>query len=165
MKNIDLTGQVFTKLTVIERAESQNNHARWVCACECGNIVIVKGIHLKSGHTKSCGCSKIELHTKRLTKHGHSGTSLYNVWCSMKERCFNEHAERYKDYGGRGITVCEEWRNSFEAFYADVSKLPHFSEQGYSLDRINNNGNYEPNNVRWATIKEQANNKRKRTPN
>lgn len=162
-KFIDLTGQKFGRLTVIKRAENQNSHTRWVCDCECGNSVIAKGIHLKSGHTQSCGCAKIELHTKRLTKHGYCGTSLYNVWCSMKERCCNKQAQRYNDYGGRGIKVCSRWLNSFEAFYEDVSKLPHFGEKGYSLDRINNDGNYEPSNIRWATAKEQANNKRKRT--
>ena len=93
-------------------------------------------------------------------KHGHSHTKVSELWVSMNQRCFNPSNKRYPHYGMRGIRVCDEWRNSFQAFYDYVSNLPHFGEPGYSLDRINNGGNYEPGNVRWATWKEQANNKR-----
>ena len=96
----------------------------------------------------------------RKATHGFKGTNIYNTWCNMKQRCNNKNYFQYEYYGGRGITVCDEWQNSFEAFYEHVSQLPHYGEEGYSLDRINNDGNYEPGNVRWATRKEQMNNRR-----
>jgi hypothetical protein len=89
-------------------------------------------------------------------------TRIYHVWKQMRQRCLNPNHQRYRDWGGRGIKVHEEWKNSFEAFYAYVSQLPHFGEKGYSLDRINNDGNYEPGNVRWSTAKGQSNNRRRK---
>lgn len=162
-KTVDLTGKRFGRLAVIEQADSQNGHKRWLCRCDCGKKIVVKGIHLKSGHTQSCGCAKIEMHTKRLTKHGQSSSSIYAVWIAMKERCHNKNNERYKDYGARGIYVCEKWRTSFGAFYDDVSKLPHFGEKGYTLDRKDNDKGYSPDNCRWATYKEQRHNRRDST--
>lgn len=168
-KFIDLTGQKFGRLTVIERAENYvppcgRAQIQWRCKCECGNVCIVSGTHLKSERVYSCGCVRksttSEAAQKRFLTHGKSKDVIYRTWINIKSRCYNTHSKRYKDHGGRGITVCDRWRNSYNAFYEDVSKLPHFRERGYSLDRVDNDGNYELNNVRWATPIEQANNKR-----
>lgn len=173
MKLIDLTGKTFGRLTVIERAEStKHGAARWRCKCDCGNEKIVIGDELRKGNTKSCGCYAKETAKETALKyisgknktHGKTGTLIYKEWSGMKRRCFNAHDKSFCNYGGRGITVCDRWRDSFEAFYDDVSILPHFGEKGYSLDRIDNDGNYEPNNIRWATAKQQANNRRRKTP-
>lgn len=157
MKLIDLTGQKFGMLLVLERTKNKGEKVAWKCKCDCGNTTIATSSDLKQGNTKSCGCLN---HKPCNLRHGHCYNSVYKTYCNMKTRCFNKNDIRYKDYGGRGITVCEEWKNSFQAFYDYVSKLPHFNEKGYSLDRINNDGNYEPDNVRWATAKTQANNRR-----
>ena len=150
----NLTGKKFGRLTVVEYAgTNKHNQSMWKCRCDCGSERIVAGRHLVSGHTISCG-----KHARYL-QHGQRHTKLYSVWLSMKNRCNNTIAHEYSRYGGRGIKVCGEWQSDFQAFYDYVSKLPHFGEKGYSLDRIDNDGNYEPGNVRWATHKEQSNNK------
>ena len=168
-KFIDLTGQKFGRLTVIKRAENYTppcgkTQVQWYCKCECGNFCTVSGTHLKTQKVFSCGCYQKEkakeTATHKFTSHGASKESIYKTWINIKSRCFNTHSERYKDHGGRGITMCDRWRNSFEAFYEDVSKLPNYGKEGYSINRIDNDGNYEPNNVEWADDITQANNKR-----
>jgi len=165
-KFIDLTGQIFNKLMVIDLENYiKNGKSTWSCLCDCNNKTIVVGSDLKNGHTKSCGCLKKKNKGAPL-KHGHSKNSkqsrAYQRWVSMNQRCNNKNHKYYKDYGGRNppITVCRRWSNKnphgFENFYKDVGDAP----KGKSLDRINNNKGYYPNNWQWATPKEQANNRR-----
>ena len=155
-KLIDLTNQKFGRLTVIEQAGSQHGNAYWKCKCSCGAEVIVRGYLLTRQIVVSCGCYRKE----HKLKHGLAHTPIYNLWAGIKNRCTNPNVHNYHRYGGRGVTMFEDWINNFQAFYDYVSKLPHYGEDGYSLDRINNDGNYEPDNIRWATRKEQARNKR-----
>lgn len=156
----NIIGQKFGRLTVTDRAERPteytNTHAYWMCQCECGNTLIARGSELRRGSIQSCGCLQIDTSTT----HGMRHTPIYSEWCTIKQRCFNPNNGSYKDYGERGITMCDSWKNSFEAFYEDVSKLPNFRKDGYSINRIDNDGNYEPNNVEWSDNTTQANNKR-----
>ena len=163
MKAIDMTGKRFNRLTVIGRgANSSQGKAMWICECDCGNIVTVCGCNLRNSHTQSCGCLQCEQTSKASRTHGMTRTRIYHVWKQMRQRCLNPNHRRFGDWGGRGITICQEWQDSFEAFYDHVSQLPHFDEARYSLDRKNNDGNYEPGNVRWASPKEQSNNRRRK---
>lgn len=158
-KFIDLTGQRFGRLTVLkfDRQDSFRQYM-WICKCDCGNVTSVRGYSLRSGNTQSCGCIQKETNIKLRQTHGQAHTRLYNIWQSMKQRCSLPSTSCYKYYGGRGIKVCEEWQK-FEPFY-------HWAiSNGYAdnltIDRINVNGNYEPSNCRWITIKEQASNTRR----
>lgn len=154
MKLIDLRGQKFGRLTVIERAENAKcGEARWLCKCACGKEVVVFGNALRSGNTSSCGCWRGQ-------KHGMAHSKIYQTWQDIKRRCFNPNCKEFKNYGGRGITMFSEWIDDFQKFYDYVSNLPHFDEENYSLDRIDNNGNYEPDNLRWADQKTQCRNRR-----
>jgi hypothetical protein len=158
MKFKDLTGKVFNKLTVID-IYGQDSHLRyiWNCKCECGVLKSIPSAYLISGKTKSCGCLLKQVVSKLHKKHGDtcSGkTAEYRVWRALKSRCLNKNLYRYKDYGGRGIKVCDRWLNSFENFLNDMGRKP---TPKHSLDRYPDiNGNYEPNNCRWATDTEQA---------
>jgi len=155
----DLTGNKFGRWTVIKRAKNSSNlcrNPRWFCRCECGNESIVYGHTLKNGESQSCGCLQRELLSKRRKSHGMTTTRQYNIWANMKDRCQNPNNEHYEDYGGRGIKVCERWE-SFEDFWEDTKKT--YSDD-LSIDRINNDGNYEKDNCRWATVIEQNNNRR-----
>ena len=154
MKKIDLTDQKFGRLTVIRLVgKSKNGDKIWECKCDCGNIKNVTSSNLK-GKTKSCGCLKRELEVK----HKMTGTKLYNTWTHMKSRCFNSNDKHYKDYGGRGITVCDEWKDNFQSFF-DWSMSNGYADN-LTIDRKNNNGNYSPENCAWSTNKEQQRNKR-----
>lgn len=161
MKRAELLGQRFGRLTVIACEGSKNNQIHWLCRCDCGGETIASTAHLRSGHTQSCGCLKREITGNLRRTHGRHKEPIYGVWAQMRQRCSSPTSKDYKYYGARGISVCPEW-DSFEAFFEYVSKLPHFGEPGRSLDRTENNGNYEPGNVRWATMYEQAQNRRRR---
>ena len=169
VRKIELEGLRFGSLVVLREAESVREPCgslkrRYLCKCDCGNEKIVRARLLRKGTTTSCGCFHLRVVTEENLKHGHNRragpTRTYNTWCSMVQRCLNEHNPRYKYYGARGIAICDRWQgeHGFENFLADMGERP----EGKSIDRINNDGNYEPGNCRWATQKEQVRNQRKR---
>jgi hypothetical protein len=166
---LDLTNQRYGRLAVIEKTGQINGDGRvvWRCRCDCGAEAAVSSAHLRNGGTQSCGCLQAESAVKNgLTtlKHGEAGNDKkrmsreYRAWLNMKERCYNPNNNRFKHYGGRGIRVCDRWLNSYPVFLADMGRRP--SPQ-HSIDRVNNDGLYTPENCRWATVVEQRKNQRR----
>ncbi len=153
---VDITGKKYNLLLVVERVENaKNGVSRWKCLCDCGNYTIVRGGNLKSGAVKSCGCLNYSSKNK---KHGMSKSSLYNIWNGMKFRCYNPKSESYKYYGGRGIKVCDDWENDAENFMEWA--MSNGYEEGLTIDRIDSDKDYCPENCRWISKGDQAKNRR-----
>lgn len=155
---VDISGRRFGRLKVLRRKGSSSGRggSKWLCICDCGSVRIVRSHALRHGITRSCGCFHRKVSHENAI-HGGWNTRLYSVWSSMKQRCFNPLDDAYPNYGGRGISVCDRWRYSFANFRDDMGPRP---SKNHSIDRIDNDGNYEPSNCRWATRHQQQTNQR-----
>lgn len=157
----NLSGQKFGYWTVVERRDKIRNNGKhrgaWLCRCDCGTEMAIDQNNLLSGKSRSCGCLRKELQSDRQMTHGESGTRLYNIWCAIKRRCYNRNTKEYPRYGGRGISMCEEWRNSYESFMQWA--FDNGYNQGLTIDRIDNDGDYSADNCRFVTMQEQCNNR------
>lgn len=159
---VDLTGQRFGRLTVLEFVPNEKDcHSFWSCRCDCGKTVTISGNRLKNGDTKSCGCYNKEMLKKANTVHGGAHTRLYRIWAGMKQRCYYPNTSYYYRYGGRGITICDEWKNDFVVF-RDWA-MSHGYDDTLSIDRIDNDKGYFPENCRFVNAKTQCRNRRSNT--
>lgn len=161
----DLTGQRFGRLTVLEFVPNDKRGSYWKCKCDCGKTGIYQGSSLLSKNTQSCGCLKLvtakTIQNQYIKKHGKRKTRLYNIWAKMRYRCYSQKDLAYNDYGERGIIVCDEWKDNFQAFY-DWAMLNGYRDD-LSIDRVDNDGNYTPQNCRWTDMKTQSRNRRSNT--
>lgn len=163
IRTLDLTNKRFGRLTVIKRSEDHvapcgSKQIMWHCVCDCGNEIETSTGSLRSGNTKSCGCLQKDIASEKFKKHGLSGTRLYRIWVHIKDRCYNKENDSYINYGARGITVCDEWKNDFESF-RDWALENGYSDE-LSIDRIDVDIGYCPDNCKWSTVYEQSRNKR-----
>lgn len=156
MRLNNLAGNKFGRLTVIKRSNEKGRRVKWLCSCDCGGSKEVVADQLLSGKTQSCGCLKKESIAAVNFSHGMANSREYKSWSHAKARCNNPNDAKFPLYGARGISMCDTWRSSFSSFLLDMGRAP----EGHTLDRIDVNGNYEPSNCRWATIKQQGNNTR-----